>query len=63
MSMTSEEKGAWQQAQREAYALLMSVEAHNAFGASKHHQGLDLLLKHLRQISALRQRTGSLDHG
>jgi hypothetical protein len=56
--MTSEEKGAWQQAQREAYALLMSVEAHNAFSASKHLGDLDLLLKHLRQIDAQKQRTG-----
>lgn len=61
--ITHEEKGAWQQAQRAAYALLLSIEDHNAFGASQHHEDLELLLKHLRQLEARRQRTGSFDHG
>ena len=56
--MTSEEKGAWKQTQVESYALLMAVETHNASGASKHLSNLDLLLKHLRQIDAQKQRTG-----
>ena len=61
--MTSEEKGAWEQAQSVAYALLKSVELHEPFVASKHHQELELLLNHLRQFSTERRRTGSLDHG
>ena len=58
MSMTVEERKTWEQAQRAAYQLLMSIENRRVLDAATHLQEIDLLIQHLRQIEARERRTG-----